>query len=459
MIIVLRESKYMYNTTKNICKRKPWIAPTVLVLIFRLIFMQLFEPVTLCPDSWGYMEPEFHFIQGRTFGYRIIVYICRLLFGEDLFIGAVVIVQMIISIVGVVFFYKMCNVVTKNNKILFFATVLYGCSPAVFAWDNVILSESIALSCTVVFLYFILKYIVKPTVRCGVILVVLTFFMTFERPTFLLFYMLLFAFLVLRFILYKEERGILKKVLAAGVSGLIFIGVYSFVFYERYGIFTISDPLPRQLLIVSLDRGYYTASDNQEFLNEVKQYKSTAEDPNDSWPLMWNIIEKYGFADTQRIAKESIFKNIDLYVKDTIELMLNQTGEQFRGYAIKKTYENSVAQILNRLGNNILDTVSFFKLGHALILILAEFIAMIVQWVKRKKIPWIHGGIFAFMLLIYVSTYIATCDEYMRTMIHILPFMYLSVVLFLNWLTADAKLLLSGGSNHNCSLNDTQDSI
>lgn len=50
---------------------------------------------------------------------------------------------------------------------------------------------------------------------------------------------------------------------------------------------------------------------------------------------------------------------------------------------------------------------------------------------------WIHLGLAVFMLAIPVSTYIATCAEYDRTMIHVVPFVYISVAISLNLFCTD----------------------
>lgn len=67
-------------------------------------------------------------------------------------------------------------------------------------------------------------------------------------------------------------------------------------------------------------------------------------------------------------------------------------------------------------------------------MILAELGIMIYKWIKEKKVPWIHAGIFAFSFTIMVSSFIGTNAEYMRTSIGVVPFLYLSVAIFIDYL-------------------------
>lgn len=73
---------------------------------------------------------------------------------------------------------------------------------------------------------------------------------------------------------------------------------------------------------------------------------------------------------------------------------------------------------------------SIFELRIAWLYILwgVEIISAIRLRNQDKRF-WAHLGLTTFMVLIPISTYMATCGEYNRTMIHVVPFIYLSIAM------------------------------
>ena len=89
---------------------------------------------------------------------------------------------------------------------------------------------------------------------------------------------------------------------------------------------------------------------------------------------------------------------------------------------------------LEWLENTFVKLFTFLTFSHVYIIILIELVLTIYNWIKTKKVPWIHLGLFAFPLVIIESSFIGTCAEFMRTSIYVLPFAYIALATYIDML-------------------------
>ncbi len=95
----------------------------------------------------------------------------------------------------------------------------------------------------------------------------------------------------------------------------------------------------------------------------------------------------------------------------------------FSPYYTRKT--SDLALPLVYLTQMLESSLSVFRTSHVYLAILLEGIVMLTLWIKRKMPPWVHIGLFIFLTAITCSSLVATSSEYPRTMICVLPLMYL----------------------------------
>ena len=105
--------------------------------------------------------------------------------------------------------------------------LLYGFCPAVYGWDNVVLTESLSLSATVVFFFLIVRYIQERRFWDGAGALLVTLWLIFLRPQFLTYLAMLMVFFVWRmFYADKKEKKDLGILLAWGAVAALGIIVY-----------------------------------------------------------------------------------------------------------------------------------------------------------------------------------------------------------------------------------------
>lgn len=200
-----------------------------MLFLIRLIYFFSYKEVAVYADSYGYFDYNFEkFIHldfteaGRTPVYPLVLKILTGGEWENLYI--VTIFQMCISFVSLFYFYGLAKMLIANAHTYYIslgATLMYGASSMVFGYDNAILTESLALSGTVIFLWYIVKYLKEEKLKYFIKGNVLLLFLIFLRPTFLLFNVILFTFLIIRFILKKQET--LRAILICVFSWIVII--------------------------------------------------------------------------------------------------------------------------------------------------------------------------------------------------------------------------------------------
>ena len=404
------------------------------IVVWRIFLMLSFHhPYITFPDSGGYMDfpwyDFFHFIRtsNRTPVYPAFLSILKILFGESQYLYIVPILQAMLSLICLLFFYKTLILLTHNKWIANLVTLLYGMNPDIIVWDSVILTESIAISLTILFLYLVVKYIDDPSLKTGISTIVLSLVMIFERPSFLLFAGLLFAFWILRIILCKGEYKILFQLCIISIFSFILVLTYAVLFAKTFGYYNITDAMPRQNLVNIMVRGYYINSEEPEFSSAIESALNN--NGGEIWPAVYEILDKYGQSETNRLSKKVLYSDLLRYAKDNLKYMLNDTKETFaRYYLYTARYSPEKENELSTVAINALCNMFELRIIWLYVFLFVEFISLLKQRNCEKKF-WIHLGLFTFMLLISTSTYIATCGEYNRTMIHVVPFVYLSIAM------------------------------
>lgn len=418
LIYFNKEINYLYLRDKS------FVLVMVGILIIRFFYYKTSQIAFLSPDSHGYIEFSFSklldldFSDGRVPIYPLVLRVFRKIFGEIYYLKFVCYFQMALSFIGTFYFYKTLKMITNRKWLVIGITFLFGSSNAYCGFDFNILTESLSLSGVVLFIYMLISYLKYNNNKFGISSIILLLVMTFLRPSFLLFDVIMTFFLLIQYIIKKNKNII--KVLIANIISWSIIMAYSFLFFCNMGIFTISDPMPRQLLTVCIDRGYYVDSKDTEYVQFIKEGIET--NPTDVWPTVMKAVSQFGLKRTQDYAKECIKNNRIKYLKDEINVSIVNANYNFISYNIPKEDLNSD---LSGLRNVIIGFFDVLKPVHALVIAAYFFVITIKGILFNKKMYWLPCGFSTFIVLIFASSMIATCDEYIRTMIHMYPFIYI----------------------------------
>ncbi len=438
-----------------ILKNKMFFVIISALIIYRLIISTILKSYTLTADSYEYINYSwsalFEFkidVSGRNPVYPAFIDIIEAItaiFGVDYLIF-IPIAQHIISLISIFYLYEMLVILTKNKKVACFISLIFGMDSQIITWHNSILTESLSISLTVILLYLLAKYLQTPNLKTANQTIFLALIMTFLKSTFVVFSLGIPCFFIIRMFTNKEETAILKKVFISCGLSFLAIGVYLLLFNNTFGYYSLSNAMPRQNVVISIENEYYKNSSDEEFIKIIDE---NLEEGLDVWANTAEILQTYGLFESNRLAKETFNYDLTGFIKDRLNLLFGQADAIFSlSYfwyntqdEIALNYDINTYNAYNYLYKFMSMLLSPFTAVYALILSIYEFIYSIYILIKKKDIPWIHLGLFIALVFIPVSTYFVTCSDYGRTMSYVLPFIYLSIGLIIGNLFKPCKSL------------------
>lgn len=414
----------------------------LVLLVFRLCWYASHTPVYLVGDSYSYMNfnlvatLRLHAVNGRAPAYGCLLYLLHFL--GDGYLVLVTNLQKLCSLAALPFFLGILRRVGLSTRWSGIVLLLYGMPPGVYEWDNCILTESFTLSGAVLFFYFILRYIQEKQTRDGVVALVVTVVLIFLRPQFLTYLAMLLVFFIWRYFCADgtAEKKQLRKLLTVWGAATACILVYCGLFYLQFGIFSVSDATPRQNLYVCLERGYYTEFTDTDFIDAIEEAK--ANHPDSLWDATVEVHDAFGNPKLSEQTSGYFHSHLGTYLRDTAELLWKDSTATFYGYGSQPAETQNplmvfVAGVADRF-NLLFYFLRNITIFQALAVALAEGIAMVWVWVRQKQPPWLHMALFAILMCTTFPTYLITCGEYMRTMITVLPYFFITLGIFVQWL-------------------------
>lgn len=382
--------------------------------------------------------------------YPLIIAACRAMVGENRFFFAVCMIQILAQILSVVVFYMACRLAVNSENVASVVTMFYGCNPAPLYWSTAIMSESLAISITVFFLYFIVSYIVKNDVKKGVMAAITALIAMMIKPTLVIYLGVCIAMIFLQFILCKNMREhIFKVAISVGICMIVVLG-YAGIIYKNNGMFNVSDLGPRHALAISLATETYKNYPDAELVNQIDK-----------------IYNEYGRDFGEHAATT---KMMELLGNDKISR--NRGTSEFvkvcNSYDSMARYEFVIESVINSIKNesytlgwlyhkqpnvlvNIIAAIQKYIFGiienhlfWLFVIPVCTLISTIMQWIKKKECPWIHLGITGTLLIIIIANYMGSYDSFYRLTVYALPVMYFGVGLIISEVKAiisDRKII------------------
>ena len=399
-----------------------------IILFIRFVYYKNMEIGVMFPDSGSYIDYTFN---GRTPVYPFIIDLWQLILGDN-FAAGVVVFQIAISLLSVLFLYKTLIILTGNTNLSFFITALYGISPTVIGYDALILTESLAMSGSVFFLYFIVNYIKQISIKYGVCSILIALLLTMHKPSFLLFNYALLFFWLFRLYYIQERKIIYKLLLIQGIS-IAVIMAWSYEIYKVYGVFSITPLAPRHLLAACLNSGIYENFYDAKLVSKINEI-FVSNGYSIGYDTTTPVMSLFG-ADIreQNIrVEEFCIKCIKLsplaYLKYLCYTALNNINTLLMS-RLQTAYETYLyIPIMDLFA--IISPV--FKIGHYYISFLVEVIIVIMQYLKHRCLNWIHFGLAAFVGMSLAFVFVGTYGDYGRNLSHMFPFLIVSLALLLN---------------------------
>lgn len=413
---------------KYLLIKKDVLILLVTTLTFRIIYYY-FNVINIFPDSITYLNYNKNIFKGeidinRTPLYPYFLKMVTFFSRTDSYLFNVVIFQSIISFISIFYFFKLCKNIYKNRKIAIISSIIYGISPSLINWDCSIMTESLSISFTVIFLYFLLKYYKNPSKVLSILLIFMCFMMVMLRPSFLILFILLN--LIWIFMLFNNLE--LWKLFLFNVICGFFCILLLFQYCKSNEIqnhyWGISNVIDVNQLPMVIKYGIYNKSTDNEVIDMINSnINKDSTNPEFYSNTSSKIFSSFSpnrihFFITNSIIKNKVefikFSLLKLYTLGHIKLAICYTTAKEFNYKILKSIQH-------------FNIFTFFDLY---ILIIVDLIINLFLWVKYK-IKLLFYIVLDFIVIFQIATIIVgTPSEYTRILV---PFMPILIILIFKY--------------------------
>lgn len=399
--------------------------------LYRFLFQRSMGYIAYDTDSVTYFYAAKNLFKGlmdpfRTPVYPAIIALFEIISDKDPFF-AIVIFQGIISLLSIVPFYYCCKVWLSNKYLIIGATLIYGCFPAVFYYDNAIFPESLLISSFSGLLYFFSAYLVRPTNGKAISLNIYVFFLVLLKPGCIYLYGVLGVIWLVKLIAEKEKRALIYPLLSFFASVLLVVGYCSInkIQNDYFGVSSVThdnnlanvinsqaykeipDPKIVSIIDTTLKHGiYYTIyylNNDHDIIQ--KQYDAFPYDRNQNMNYVSGIPP---------CSVKYTKKQLDLFISGAMH------SRVFTLY----------------IGNNFLAFINseiFYLKGYVLyLLFLAELIAIGYFYIVRKQILWFRLTVLMVITGMLFTFFLAGFGQIDRILVPVLPFLIVFISGFID---------------------------
>lgn len=431
-----------------------------IIFVIRVLFYINLVPYFLTPDSIEYkgINVMKDILAGKLNARRVPLYPLLLniissifpeqMYGENFGFKIIVLIQMILSCLSVVIFFRILCMILKNKNLIILSTVIYACMPSVIGFDKTILTESISLSCTVFLLYYVVKYLKEPSVNSARWVVVITGGLVFFRPSFLAYFIIISVFFGLRYFLYKEEKKIIVSVIKIFCMFWLCICAYSIRINQLYGVKSLSVTLLQQESITTVTQGFWKNSTEETNL-QIKEYINDKlnENPDCNLIDLGAEILNFGLEKMPGFIKDCKLHGKLNYIKYYIKLLMDVSSSKLSSneyYGMTEATRNNliidhnnsylqgkdgyISKLFIYTYCEVWPTARFFDIY----VVSIWELYVIINGFRKKKIEWLHLGIFGAIVSMLLCGIMGTYAEWGRTVITILPFYALGAAMLVD---------------------------
>lgn len=372
----------------------------------------------MTPDSYTYIQAWETIGQGEINHGRTPVYpfflgvIGNVLGYSKIYLIVVVTLQYALFLYSVRCFYKTMLFLIKNERIVFWIALFYATFPAFTSWNITILTESFALSGSVILMYFIVKTWSEDNLKSVVGGIFWLGFLIFLRPSFI--YLLpIMAIFYLMLIIIRKNRplsfiGVIGFVMIAGSLHL-----YMKQYQKVYGFYASTNTSVLNQYFIAREYGVFLPEKMsnarlKDYISSSYQQKGVMLENKDSlWSECGDVFKKFSFTEVKDATNQAIRDNFKGYFSGVVL----RAYEAFRHPVFKSTI-NVFKFLFNVIG---------FSLNTILLLLLLYLAVLFKVWKRSGKFPAISFLLFAITLSNIFVIVIGAQDEWSRLFLPSLP--------------------------------------
>jgi 4-amino-4-deoxy-L-arabinose transferase-like glycosyltransferase len=338
------------------------------------------------------------------------------LFGHQNLINNIVTAQIVVSFLSIILFYRIVRGVFKGPAVIFAASLLYGAMLPVINFDKMVLTESLSVTCILVFIYLSVCYLKRPNHLKAWTLTLYVFIAIMLRPSFVYLLPLAGFFWLIRLIIRRDEWKLCLSGLAASLVVILLINGYAGLNKKNTGFYGLSDVGNKNEIRVVASAGIYMYGNDPEISSVIKKSLDSLQEP----------IYKpdAGETVTLRFKPERVQKFIVTCLKNKPVIYLLYIGGKFIDLQSTNIFTNYPAHKLSFLAfriNNIEYLLFCVTFNLLYIFIVLSTISALVWWVRSKQTPWFKIILVGLCILQVLIAIMGADAEYPRLILPAMP--------------------------------------
>lgn len=401
---------------------------TYTLSIVYCIFLLYKYRIQFSADTLSYLSAwdmliDGHIDEWRTPVYPLLLGFLKLLFESSNYLHYVVLLQYFIYLISIKYFHRLTIVITQNSIISFFFTSFYALFPGIPTLNCFIQTESIAISCTIFYLYSLLLLYQKDCILHWIITFFWILFLVFLRPVFIYLLPIIFVggFLLIIKKGNRSSKYITSRLLGYAIVCILLVA-YVFSFKNNYGIYSLSG--------ISTINNYWIAR-KAGAVNPMIHYDKNTTEPTCKRIVYGEIIKPvdvfyeaevaisvYGLKQFSDYVNYNIMKNRSLYFKRIIHNFIDAANYRL----FEPSYTSP--SILRSLKINILSVY---------IMLFFYFIVLIRFMIINKKISIISCFLYMIGFSHLFVIIVASPGDYSRLILPSIPVYLIMICQLINY--------------------------
>jgi hypothetical protein len=253
----------------------------------------------------------------------------------------------------------------------------------VINFDKIILTESLSVTCCLIFIYMVVNYLQKPGNIKAWMLTLYVFIAIMLRPSFIYLLPLVIAFWVLRLMIFKKDWKMCLSGLAASVVVILLISGYSHLNKKNVGFNGISQVSNNNQMAVIVNASIYMNGNDPEISAAIKSNINLQQKSAGQRVSGINIMAKYNPERVHSFIINCIKNQPVVYAQYIGGKLLDlQAANIFTNYAEHKL------TVLAFRAENIEYLVFCITFNLLYFFIILDLVLIITGWIKRKMVPW-----------------------------------------------------------------------
>lgn len=375
---------------------------------------------TVAVDTATYINYHANILKGQTDGLRTPVYpyFIKLigLLGQQNLIDHVVTAQIIISFLSIILFYRVAKACLKKSSVIFAASLLYGVMLPVINFDKLVLTESLAVVCSLTFIYMMISYLQKPgNLKAGLItLFVLVAIML--RPSFIYLLPFVVTFWFARLLIFRKDWKMCLSGLAASGVVILLITGYCNLNKKNVGYNGISVVSNNNEMAVIVNANIYMYGDDVEISAAIKNNLKLQQEHTGKASSGENVMVSFEPDRVHKFIMNCIKNQPSSYAFYIGGKLIDlQTTNIFTNYAGHK-----LSYLAFRI-NNIEYLVFCVTFNILYFLIVTDLVLIVAGWIRKKQVPWFKIVLWMLIVAQLAVAVMGGYSEYQRLILPAIP--------------------------------------